>query len=99
MNNDLPIPFSDYLYVIPVEKQLVVGGKTLQTYGTVLAKGPDVCKKWSFLGISFGPTIIQLNDIVAFELQDKPEFISADGKVYNFVRERDCMTKLPTSFL
>lgn len=86
MNNDLPIPYSDYLYVIPVEKQLVVGGKTLQTYGTVLAKGPNANQT-------------ELNDIVAFELQDKPEFISAEGKIYNFVREKDCMTKLPTSFL
>lgn len=86
MENDLPIPFADYLYIIPVEKQLIVGGKTLQTYGTVLAKGKDALNT-------------ELGDIVAFELQDKPEFISAEGKTYNFVRERDCMTKLPKSFL
>lgn len=86
MSNDLPIPYGDYLYIVPVEKQLVVGGKTLQTYGTVLAKGP--------LAVN-----TELNDLVAFELQDKPEFISAEGKTYNFVRERDCMTKLPASFL
>lgn len=87
VNNELEdMPYGDMLYVKPVEKQLVVGGKTLQTYGTVLAKGKDALNT-------------DLGDIVAFELQDKPEFIAADGTVYNFVREKDCMTKLPKSFL
>lgn len=86
MDNEIPMPYGDYLYVQPVEKQLIVGGTRLQTYGTVLAKGKDALNT-------------ELGDIVAFELQDKPEFISADGKTYNFVREKDCMTKLPKSFL
>ena len=85
-NNDLPIPYQDYLYISLVEKQLIVGGTRLQTYGTVLAKGKDALNT-------------ELGDIVAFELQDKPEFISAEGTTYHFVREKDCMTKLPKSFL
>lgn len=86
MDSDLPIPFQDFLYIALIEKQLIVGGTRLQTYGTVLAKGKDTLNT-------------ELGDIVAFELQDKPEFIAADGTIYNFVREKDCMTKLPKSFL
>lgn len=84
--NDLPIPYGDYLYVIPEEKKLVVGGKTLQTYGKVLSKGPEA-------------THTELGDIVAFELWDKPEFPLANGKICNFVREKDAICKLPESFI
>lgn len=83
MNNELPIPYQDFLCVKPYEKKsvLVSDKNSLLTYGEVLTKGPQA-------------TQTELNDWVAFELQDKPEFISKDGTIYHFVKERDCMCKL-----
>lgn len=89
MNNeekieDLPIPFQDFLYVQPYKKNgfLKTDKAELLTYGKVLAKGKEA-------------THTEIGDFVAFEFQDKPEFLSKDDVVYDFVKEKDCMCKLP----
>jgi co-chaperonin GroES (HSP10) len=70
-------PYTDYLYIKPVEKAqvLVSDNKSLQTYGEVFAVGPDVADT-------------KVGNIVAFELWDKPEF-EMNGETYHFVRQRD----------
>lgn len=87
-NNELPIPYTDFLYVIPVEKkQILVGDRgTLQTYGKILAKGPEAINT-------------ELGDYVAFELWDKAEFQLANGKICHLVREKDMLCKLPASWI
>lgn len=91
MNNeekteDLPIPLQDFLYVKPYEKKsiLVSDKNSLQTYGIVCAKGEEA-------------THVKIGDYVAFEFQDKPEFISIHNEMYNFVKEKDCMCILPAN--
>lgn len=82
----LPIPYTDYLYIKPSERKqvLVSEKKTLQTYGEVIAVGPEAKST-------------QVGDVVAFELWDKPEFELQDGTVCHFVRERDAICKLDLS--
>lgn len=88
MNNELPIPYTNYLYINPVEKkQVLVSDKNqLQTYGEVLAIGQDVKNT-------------NVGDFVAFELWDKPEFEMSDGKVCHFVKETDVVCKIPLSWV
>lgn len=77
------IPYTDYLYVRPNEKKqvLVSERSTLQTYGEVLAVGPDV-------------TSTKVEDTVAFELWDKTEFSMETDENYHFVREKDVICKI-----
>ena len=88
MNNELPIPFTDYIYLKPVKKQkiLVNEQSTLYTFGEVLAIGDEV--KHTKVG-----------EYVAFELWDKPEFELLNGEVCHFVREKDAVCKLPESWV
>jgi hypothetical protein len=89
MNNEekienLPIPLQDFLCVLPYTKNsLLIRDKAEKlTYGKVLTKGIEAIHT-------------EIGDYVAFEYQDKPEFLSKDDVVYDFVREKDCMCKLP----
>lgn len=85
MNEELPIPYTDYLYIQPVEDVGVLN-KTLNHYAKVLAIGPDV--KSTAIG-----------EYVAFEKWDKPEFPLKDGTVCHFLREKEAIAKLPSSWL
>ena len=84
--DELPIPYEDYLYVAPVERKSALGSTSLQTIAKVLAKGPEVIRTG-------------INEYIAFELWDKPEFQTLDGKSCHFVREKDVICKVPLSWV
>lgn len=85
MNEELPTPYGDYMYIQPVED---VGAltKTLNSYAKVLAIGPDV-KNTS------------VGEYVAFEKWDKPEFLKKDETPAHFLRESEAICKLPSSWI
>lgn len=95
MNQDLPQPYGDFLYIEPLENKQVLGN-ALKTIGKVLAKGPD-CRHYV---PQEGPVVdfTKVGDYVAFELWDKPEFTLKDGKTCHFVREKDLICRLPESW-
>lgn len=86
MDKELPIPYTDFLYVNPVERKSALGTISLQTIGEVLAIGEEVTKT-------------KVGDYVAFELWDKPEFQTLDGKSCHFIREKDVICKIPLSWI
>lgn len=86
MNDELPIPYGDYLYVNPVEKKSALGSVSLQTIGQILAIGETASKT-------------KVGEYVAFELWDKPEFQTLNGKTCHFVRESDVICKVPESWV
>lgn len=85
MNEELPIPYTDYLYIKPVEEkgELQI---TLNHYAEVIAIGPDVKNT-------------KVGDFVAFEKWDKPEFPLKDGSICHFLREHEAICKLPASWI
>ena len=88
MNNELPIPYSDYIYLQPVKENSIFSQNegTLYTFGEVLAIGEDVKKA-------------KVGDFIAFELWDKPEFQRLTGETCHFVREKDVICKIPVSWV
>jgi len=83
--NDLPIPYSDYLYLEPVQDTGVLSN-TLNSYAKVLAIGQDV--KHTKVG-----------DYVAYEKWDKPEFLDKNNQSHHFIREREAICILPPSWI
>lgn len=82
MNSSKVKPYSDFLYIEPMEKSSIIvsSQRRLQTFGKVLEIGNQV-------------TETKIGDIVAFELWDKPEFEMNDV-TYHFIREKDVICKL-----
>ena len=87
MNNELPIPYGDYIYLQPVKENSIFSQNegTLYTFGEVLAVGQEA--KFTSVG-----------DNVAFELWDKAEFQRLTGETCHFVREKDVICKIPESW-
>lgn len=85
MDTELPIPYTDYLFIEPV-KEVGIVTETLNCYAKVLAIGPDVKST-------------QAGDYVAFEKWDKPEFLLKNGTVCHFLRESEAICKLPPSWI
>lgn len=85
MTEELPTPYTDYLFIEPVADN-GYAVKTLNCYAKVLAIGPDVKST-------------KVGDYVAFEKWDKPEFLRKDETVAHFLREREAICKLPTSWI
>lgn len=84
MNNELPKPYSDYLFIEPFEDIGAVS-RTLNCYAKVLAIGPDVKDT-------------EIGEYVAFEKWDKPEILIKD-KVYHFLKESEAISKVPESWI
>jgi hypothetical protein len=85
MNNELPIPYTDYLFIEPVAEVGIVSS-TLNCYAKVLAIGPDVKNT-------------KVGEYVAFEKWDKPEFLMKNKQVAHFLRESEAICKLPESWV
>lgn len=85
MNEELPIPYKDYMYIEPVE-DIGALSKTLNSYALVKAIGPDVKDT-------------KVGECVAFEKWDKPEFLKKDGTTAHFLRESEAICKLPESWI
>lgn len=83
--NELPIPYSDYLYLEPVQDTGVLS-KTLNSYAKVLAIGKDVKDT-------------KVGDYVAYEKWDKPEFLDKNEVSHHFLREREAICILPVSWI
>lgn len=87
MNEDFLIPYSNELCIEPVEKKqvLVSDQGNLQTYGKVLAKGPEVQETG-------------IGDYLAFEIWDD-RAIDINEKRYHFVKEDKIICRIPQNWI
>lgn len=85
--NDFLIPYTNELCIEPVKKEqiLVSDQGNLQTYGEVIAAGPEVENT-------------KVGDYVAFEIWDD-RAIDINDKRYHFIKEDKAITKIPTSWI
>lgn len=85
MNNELPTPLGDLIYVKLVGKKSALGQDTWRTMGEVLAIGSEV-------------KVVQPGQFIGFELQDKPEFVDMKGEMHHWVKEKDALAIIPKSW-
>ena len=87
MDNEFLEPYADEVCVEPVVKKkiLVADTANFQTYGKVLAVGPD-CKS------------TKVGDYVAFEIWDNRP-VPINDKNYHFISEAKLFCKIPMSWV